>query len=150
MAEMKGDNISLWFGSCVIVALLSSCTHYDVETADTPANRKGFESHFGFAPNNSITDVYYYTDELGADVRFQLSFQCPKATADKIIAKLSLKSVPPDKAESLLDPRDDLPWWKPDSIDNRDLWIKEKENEYYWQLWYSEKDGKAFYLEYSL
>ena len=59
------------------------------------------------------------------------------APADKIIAKLSLKSVPPDKAESLLDPRDDLPWWKPDSIDNRDLWIKEKENEYYRQLWYS-------------
>ena len=150
MVEMKAENISLWFGSFLIVALLSSCTHYDVETADTPANRKGFESHFGFAPDNAVTNVYYYTDELGADVRFQLSFQCPKATADKIIAKLSLKSVPPDKAESLLDPRDDLPWWKPDSIDNRDFWIKEKENEYYWQLWYSDKDGKAFYLEYSI
>ena len=124
MVEMKRENISLWFGSFLIVALLSSCTHYDVETADTPANRKGFESHFGFAPDKAVTNVCYYTDELGADVRFQLSFQCPKATADKVIAKLSLKSVPPDKAESLLDPRDDLPWWKPDSIDNRDLWIK--------------------------
>ena len=147
---MKRKNISPWFGSFLVIALLSSCTHYDVEPAATPANRKGFESHFGFAPDNTVPNVYYYTDELFADVRFQLSFQCPKATADKIIAKLSLKSVPPDKAESLLDPRDDLPWWKPDSIDNRDLWIKEKENEYYWQLWYSDKDGKAFYLEYSL
>jgi len=134
----------------VLGGLLSSCTHYDVETADTPDNHKGFESHFGFAPDNTVINVYYYADELGADVRYQLSFQCPKATVDKIITELSLKSVLPDQAESLLDPRDDLPWWKPDSIDNRDLWIKEKENEYYWQLWYSEKDGKAFYLEYSL
>ena len=147
---MKRMTIRVWFGSLLLAALLSSCTNYDVETSDTPANRKGFESHFGFAPDNNVTNVYYYADELGADVKYQLSFQCPKATVDKIIAELSLKSVPPDQAQSLLDPRDDLPWWKPDSIDNRDLWIKEKKNEYYWQLWYSEKDGKAYYLEYSL
>jgi hypothetical protein len=114
---MKGKNISLWFGSFLVVALLSSCTHYNVATADTLANRKGFESHFGFAPNNTVTNVYYYADELGADVRYQLAFQCPKATVDRIIAKLSLKSVPPDQAQSLLDPHDDLPWWKPDSIE---------------------------------
>ena len=148
--EKRGRYALLWSGSFLFAVLLSSCTNYDVETADTPTNRKGFENHFGFAPDSTVTNVYYYADELGADVRYQLSFQCPKTTVDKIITELSLKSVLPNQAESLLDPRDDLPWWKPDSIDNRNLWIKEREDEYYWQLWYSEKDGKAFYLEHSL
>ena len=134
----------------VAVVLVGCGSHYDLETADTPANRKGFESHFSFAPDKNVTNVYYYADEFGADVRYQLSFHSNKTTVDSIISKLSLKSVPKDYADQLLDPRDDLLWWKPDSTNNRNLWIKENENEYYWQLWYSEKDGKAFYLEYSV
>ena len=134
----------------LIVLFLASCTEYDLETADTPANRKGFERHFGLPAGANMTQVYYYADELGSDVVYQLSFKCSRDTIEKIISELSLKPVPKDTADRLLAPRDDLPWWKPDSIDGRDLWIKEEENQYYWQLWYSEKDGMAFYLEYSV
>jgi hypothetical protein len=136
--------------SFLIFLSLASCTEYNLEIADSPANRKGFEQSFGFAADANVTQVYYYADEFGADVRYQLSFKCPRFVVDKIISELSLKPVPQDTADSLLDPRDDLPWWKPDSIDGRDLWIKEEKNQYYRQLWYSEKDGMAFYLEYSV
>ena len=139
----------LLFPGCVGL-LLGACTHYDVETADTPANRGGFEQHFGFVPDTSVTNVYYYADELGIDASYQLSFKCSRETVNRIIDKLSLESVPPERADSLLDPRDDLPWWNPDSIDNRELWLKEEENAYYWQLWYSDRDQTAFYLEYSV
>ena len=138
--------------ACVslIVLLMASCTEYDLEIADSPANRKGFEESFGFAADANMSQVYYYADEFGADVRYQLSFKCPRVVVDKIISELSLKPVPQDTADSLLDPREDLPWWQPDSIDGRDLWIKEEGNQYYRQLWYSEKNGMAFYLEYSV
>ena len=133
--------VGLFFGAC---------THYDVETADTPANRGGFERHFGFVPDASVTKVYYYADELVVDASYQLSFKCSRETIKRIIDKLSLESVPPERADSLLDPRDDLLWWKPNSIDKREFWLKEEENAYYWQLWYSDQDQMAFYLEYSV
>jgi hypothetical protein len=136
--------------SFLIFLSLASCTEYNLEIADSPANCNGFEDSFGFPADANVTQVYYYADELGADVRYQLSFKCPRFVVDKIISELSLKPVPQDTADSLLDPRDDLPWWQPDSIDGRDLWIKEEKNQYYRQLWYSEKDGMAFYLEYSV
>ena len=137
------------FSGCVGL-LFAACTHYDVDAADTQANRGGFERHFGFVPDASVTKVYYYADELGIDASYQLSFKCSRETIKRIIEKLSLESVPPGRADSLLDPRDDLPWWNPDSIDNRELWLKEEENAYYWQLWYSDRDQMAFYLEYSV
>ena len=147
--KLFGSYWHLLFPVCVGL-FLGACTHYDVDTADTQANRGGFEQHFGFVPDASVTEVYYYADELGVDASYQLSFKCSRKTVKRIIEKLSLESVPPGRADSLLDPRDDLPWWNPDSIDNRELWLKEEENAYYWQLWYSDRDQMAFYLEYSV
>ena len=147
--KLFGSFWHLLFPVCVGL-FFPACTHYDVETADTPANRDGFERHFGFVPDASVTKVYYYADELGVDASYQLSFKCSRETVNRIIDKLSLESVPPERADSLLDPRDDLPWWNPDSIDKREFWLKEEENAYYWQLWYSDRDQTAFYLEYSV
>lgn len=128
--------------------LLAACTDYDVDIADTPANRKGFTKHLGFEPGKDVTAVYYYVDELGADVRYQLSFECAKGVAMKIITDLSLQPKPDDY--SGLDPRNDLKWWKPDSTEGRPMWIKKaKDGQYYWELWYSEEDGRAYYHEYS-
>jgi hypothetical protein len=42
-----------------------------------------------------------------------------------------------------------LDWWKPDSVTDLPLWGKEEEG-YYWQLWYSEEDNRAFYQEFSI
>ena len=147
--KLFGSYLHLLFPVCVGL-FFPACTHCDLETADTPANRGGFERHFGFVPDASVTKVYYYADELGIDASYQLSFKCSRETIKRIIEKLSLESVPPERADSLLGPRDDLPWWNPDSIDNREFWLKEEENAYYWQLWYSDRDQTAFYLEYSV
>jgi len=124
------------------------CSAYDSGTPDSPANRKGFERRLGFRPGEEISQVYFYADELGADMRYQLSFRCDKQMVENIISRLSL--VPTPENSNGLDPRDDLPWWRPDSIKGRTHWMKEKENAYYWELWYSEDDQVAFYQEYSI
>jgi len=121
---------------------------YDVDTPDTVGNRKGFERHFKMIPDEGVSQVYYYADEFGADVRYQLSFKCDNSTVDQIIAKLVLTKKPGN--HNGLTPRDDLIWWTPNSTKNRSLWTKEKQNEYYWELWYSEKDNIVFYHEYSM
>ena len=129
--------------------LLAACTDYDVHTADTPANRKGFAKHLGFEPGSAVSEVYYYADELGADVRYQLSFKCPKEVAEKIIGGLSLQPRPDDY--SGLDPRDDLKWWKPNSIEGLSMWIKRTQGgQYHREFWYCDEDGLAFYHEYSI
>ncbi len=133
----------------VIVAVcMVGCTSYDVDTPDTPANRKGFEQHLKIKPTETVSQIYYYADEMGADVSYQLSFKCDKKTIDQIVTKLSLIQATADHTR--VNPRDDLKWWKPDSTKGRNLWVKEKKNEYYWRLWYSEQDNIALYYECSV
>ncbi|MCK5116663.1 MAG: hypothetical protein KAR44_08685 [Candidatus Aegiribacteria sp.] len=131
-----------------VTTLLCGCTAYDVDTPDTAANRKGFERHLMLAPTDAVSQVYYYADEMGADVRYQLSFKCDKTTIDQIVTGLSLSQAPAEY--NGLAPRDDLKWWKSDSIKGRTLWVRERTDEYYWELWYSENDSVAYYHEYSI
>lgn len=129
--------------------LMAGCTDYDVDTPDTPANRSGFIKHFGFEPAGGVTEIYYYADEFGADVRFQLAFKCPDEVAEQIIEKLSLLPSPDD--DSGLDPRSDLLWWKPDSTNGRSMWCKQtNDGQYHRVFWYSKEDGRAYYHEYSM
>jgi len=129
--------------------LWAACSDYDVDTADTLANRNGLAKHLGFEPGSDVTEVYYYSDELGADVRYQLSFKCPKEVVEKIIVDLSLQPKP--EGYSGLAPRDDLKWWKPNSTEGLQMWLKEApDKQYFWELWYSEEEGYAYYQEYSI
>lgn len=123
---------------------------YDVNTPDTVGNRKGFEHHFGFAPDTRVTQVYYYEDELGADCRYQLAFKCEKTVVDQIISALGLVEAPSNDSDRGLPPLTDFAWWQADSTRGRTLWVKKKQDDYYWELWYSEEDGMAFYQEYSI
>jgi hypothetical protein len=131
----------------IAILLIYGCTAYDIGTPDSEANRKGFEQHLKLKPTEAVSQVYFYADELGADVRYQLSFKCNKEIINQIVTNLSLKQEPANN--SGLDPRDDLRWWKPDSTSGRTFWKREEENDYFWELWYSEKDNIAFYHEYS-
>ena len=130
----------------IISFTIYGCARYDVNIPDTVDNRNGFEDHLKIKPDETISQVYYYADELGSDVRYQLSFKCNKETIKKIISKLSLTSGD----YSGLAPRDDLTWWKPDSTKERTHWVKKINDKYYKELWYSEKDRTAFYHEYSM
>ena len=68
----------------------SACTNYDHEQADTVANQKGFERHFGFPTPASVTDLYYYADELGIDVKYQMGFRADPETIQRIVVELDL------------------------------------------------------------
>ena len=126
---------------------LSGCTKYDVDTPDTPSNRAGFSKHIGFDPGEEVSEVYYYADELGGDVRYQLSFKCNRDIAEKIRTTLSLSPAPQD--HFVLAPRDDLKWWDENSTRDREHWIKVDDKKYYREFWFSEEDGRGFYHEYS-
>jgi hypothetical protein len=132
----------------VLLAIASCFTDYDVNTADTKANINGLKRHCKVQISNDISKVYYYADEFGADVIYQLSFKCDQPTIDKIIHSLSLKVAPSEF--NGLDPRDDLGWWNSKSLNNRSHWVHIVQNAYYKELWYSKKDNIAFYIEYSL
>ena len=76
----------LEFLTIAVVALtVSACicgafTDYDFDEPDTAANQEGFERHFGFAVPASVSDLYYFADELGADVKYQIGFKTDQET----------------------------------------------------------------------
>jgi hypothetical protein len=133
---------------CVGLGLLG-CTRYDVGTPDTEANRNGFARHIGFAPGTNASRVFYYADELGSDVRYQLAFVCDQSTATGIVTLLKLSPIT-EKYEGLR-PRDDLLWWKADSIAGLPCWsMKETNHEYFRVFWYDVTNRTGFYMEYSM
>ena len=50
-----------------IILLLCSCTDYDYDQADTPANQAGFERHTVQAPKWLVRDAFAIADKLGLE-----------------------------------------------------------------------------------
>ena len=57
--QPKGQHMKRLLAGLLLIAGVGCGPPYDLDTADTPANRKGFENHFGFAPDDKLTNVYY-------------------------------------------------------------------------------------------
>lgn len=132
----------------VVACLIGACTDYDVDAPDTPANQRGFERHFGFAVPASVSELYYYADELGADVAYQLSFKADQQTIEKIAAELGLAQAALDFGVELAR---EVDWWDEDAIKNlTPYWKRNAAKDYYWVLWYDPLDQRAYYLEFSL
>ena len=127
---------------------LFACTRYDVSTPDTSANRAGFEQRLGVKPTADVKGVYFYADELGGDVKFQLRFECSQKTIDAIASHLGLTAAAPP--ENRLRGRDDLGWWKEQSLKALACYWKADGQKYFRFLWYDAAKGEAFYLEYSM
>lgn len=72
---------------------LNSCTRYDIDIADSPNNQSGFKYHLGQAPTAEISGIYYYANELGADVSYQLRFEATEATVQPLIQSLGLSNM---------------------------------------------------------
>lgn len=121
--------------------------NYDITRPDVPGNRWGFERHFGFAPDTRTTQVYYYDDGMGADALYQLSFHSDSAVIRKIINRLDLHTMDHD-AGGLI-PRE-FPWWPAGATRGCALWGADDPGARYWRLWYDERSGIAYYLEYSV
>ena len=141
----------LGFCLLVLLAALVACTRYDHDVPDTEANRAGFERHFGFEPPDDVTDVYYYADEMGADVLYQLGFVAGPETVARIVAALELAPADATARRDFNIARDDLAWWDAADIAQAAFYQKANDKQDYWQaLWYSETTGRVYYLEYSL
>jgi hypothetical protein len=146
---MCGGERRLVGGLIILLVALAACTTYDHDVPDTAANLEGFERHFGFAAPSDVEDVYYFADETGADVLYQLGFETGPETVARIVAALDLVPVA-DAQEMGLGLAYDFPWW--DTADIRQAtryWKSSAERDYGWALWYSEATGRVYYLEYS-
>ncbi len=127
---------------------LNGCTDYDFDEPDTPSNRKGFERHFGFAVPASVSDLYYFADELGADVKYQMGFKTDQETIDRIASALSLVQKEPESHVRLAREFD---WWDQDVTETlTPYWKSNQDDDYYWYLWFNPIQQRAYYIEFSL
>jgi hypothetical protein len=135
-------------GLIILLVVLAACTAYDHDTSDTAANLEGFECHFGFAAPPDVTDVYYFADEMGADVLYQLGFEAGPETVARIVSALGLAQTASE--EIGLGLAYTFPWWDEQDIQQATLyWKSSEDQDYWWALWYSEATGRIYYLEYS-
>ena len=133
----------------LIVLLIGGCTDYDHTTPDTAANRAGFQRHLGQAPTEDVKGVYYYADEMGADVVYQLRFEADPATVQTLSSSLGLSDREEAMSQSVA--RDDLTWWSADQIDSlTPMWKTNASEDHYWMLWYDQDQREAFFLEFTL
>lgn len=128
--------------------LLCTCTTYDFDQADTPANQAGFERHFGFPAPTTVTSLYYFADELGADGLYQLGFETNSETIEHIITELNLVQQEPNIQTGLAR---DFDWWDNEVIEVlTPYWKHNQDNDYFWFLWYDTDNQRAYYIEYSI
>jgi hypothetical protein len=134
----------------ILILTLVACTDYDHDTPNTAANLAGFERHIGFAAPADVSQVYYFADEMGADVLYQLGFETSPQTVTRIVDGLALEPAT-DAYKVGRNLAYDLPWWDEADIQQAALYRKTNaEQDYWWALWYSEATGHAYYFEYSL
>lgn len=125
----------------------AACTAYDEDRPDTQANRAGFERHLHRPVPASVSDLYYYADELGADVVYQLGFQADPTTVADIVTELGLVQRPADIRIGLARAFD---WWDADRIaDLTPYWKHNEADDYAWYLWYDPDLQRVYYLEFS-
>lgn len=129
---------------------LAACTDYDHDIPDTAANLAGFERHFDFVVPSDVTDVFYFADEMGADVLYQLGFEAAPGTVERIVKALDLAPAAGGQ-EMGVGLAYDFPWWDEKDFQQAALYQKANDNQDYWrELWYSETPGRVYYLEFSL
>ena len=136
----------------VLTAIACACgafTDYDFDQPNTPANQAGFERHFGFPMPASVSDLYYFADEIGADVKYQLGFTADQETVERIVAALDLTQQEPKfDCTGLIREFD---WWSKDAVESvTPYWEGNRDNDYYRFLWFDADRQRAYYLEFSL
>jgi len=135
--------------SLFALLIANGCTHYDYDIPDSPANIKGFERHFGFQPPTDIEDLYYFADEMGVDVLYQISFKSKPETVSRIVDNLGLSSADCEyDVDNLVY---DFPWWNVIEIQHSECFSKLNNSQHYYKiLWYNQSTQRVYYLEYSL
>ena len=129
----------------LVCALVGS--RVDADKADTAANIRFFRRRFGFPPGRAYTGIVCLADELGADVWYQLVCTCDGAAMRRLVRALGLQSAP---AEALLaKPREMPPGWPAGVTKDLPAWSRQEFRRYR-TLWFSEQQGRLYYLEYTV
>ena len=139
--------------TAVALTFIACCcgifTDYDIDQPDTPANKEGFERHFGFPVPASVSDLYYFADELGADGKYQLGFTTDQETIERIVSELDLTQGEP--AFNCIGLIYEFDWWEKDVVNGlTPYWKSNQDNDYYWFLWFDPSSQRAYYIEFSL
>ncbi len=147
--RMSGLSVIVMLALTSIACVCGIFTDYDFDQSDTEANRKGFERHIGFPVPASVSDVYYFADELGADVTYQLGFTADQETVNRIVSELGLtQEAPALDCTGLVREFD---WWKEDAVEGLSpYWKSNDDHDYYWFLWFDPANRKVYYLEFSV
>ncbi len=129
-----------------VAALLlwCSCSRYDVDKADSKANRRGFEQCFGFPAGDSVTGVYFFADEWGGDAQYCLAFFAPQEVIDRIIREWELSLVAAGGSAAPGGTVDSLPWWDAgERRDSKHYRYEDEAQEISRQLWYNPETQKC-------
>lgn len=133
-----------------ILIVIYSCTNYNVDKADTPANKRGFKNIVDVPLTPDVKQIYFYVDEFIQDPSYQLSFKCNQNTLNAIVIKHELTKEQKDTSTFVMPPGyPSFFWW-----DNKKLttleyhWkLDDRENEKLIELWYDPKDSTAYFIK---
>jgi hypothetical protein len=132
-----------------LACLCGLFTDYDFDRPDTPANQEGFKRHVGFPAPDSVSDLYYFADELGADVTYQLGFNADQETMLAIVSALDL--VQEEPAFDCAAFARAFDWWEEDAVAGlTPYWKSNPDGDYYRCLWFDPESRRAYYIEFSL
>ena len=130
--------------SCCSVANRSTIT---TDPTRNPTER-GFKNILASQLPDSVSNLYYFADALGADVKYQLGFSADGAVIQEIVDKHQLTEA---NDETHIPTAREFDWWVSDEVKMLPVyWKKTADKEYYRYLWYSKETMQAYYLEYSL
>jgi len=97
---------------------------------------RGFERHFGFEAPPDVTDVYYFADEMGVDVLYQLGFEAGPETVTRIVKELDLTQSTSASDGPSPDLAYEFPWWDEQDVQRATrYWKSNAGHDYWWALW---------------
>ncbi|MBC6607335.1 hypothetical protein H8B13_10940 [Hymenobacter sp. BT188] len=122
--------------------------HYDANQPDTEFNKKRFQEHFGISASAGASNIYAYSDEMGIDHSYQLSFTSDSALITAIIRHNKMVNKPLDLRPFNI--ATEQSWWKSSDVETLPMYWRGEQNRWYQILWYDAKNQKAYCLEYDL
>jgi hypothetical protein len=122
---------------------------FDSYTPDTHFNKERFKEFLQIELTPDIKNIYCFADRIGVDSKFQFSFNCDVATAEKIIQqhKLNLDKNNTDFASGF---QHDFDWWNKKEIAKLPLYMWQGEHAYFKYFWYDKAQQKAYFFDFDM
>jgi hypothetical protein len=121
---------------------------FDDFTPDTKYNKKRFADFLKVELTPDIKNIYCFNDEIGIDASYQFGFNCNYQTAQKIIAKHSLRKD--STALNSTGIQYSFSWWDVNKVAQLTLYSNSPGRDYYQYFWYDSLEQKAYYLDFDM